>query len=411
MRGMFPRRVFNLMLIVALVMFLMPPAGRAYEEKEDDEDKDKPQRLIVMAAEYPGVEVSPDEDEVSLDIRFTNRGRSDETVKVWIAEQPKDWKARIKTYRYTVKGVFVKSDDYKTLTFEAEPPKDVKPGDYKFRVKGETPDGKFKFDQAIIIKVKSEEEEEKEGSKDLELTVSYPVLRGPSDAKFEFLIEVDSKLDKAAVFDLFAEGPKDWDVLFKPRWEDKYISSLRLKEHGSQSVAVEVKPAPDAKAGEYPINVRVVSGKTNATAKLTTILTGTYDLKVSTPTGLLSLDARQGKTANVSINVENTGSAPNSNIKFLSFKPENWKVEIKPEQIPLLKPGEVKTVDVAITPYEEALVGDYSVNVSMEGEKVTKPIEFRVTVNASTAWGWIGIGIIAGVVLGLTGLFRWLGRR
>jgi uncharacterized membrane protein len=35
----------------------------------------------------------------------------------------------------------------------------------------------------------------------------------------------------------------------------------------------------------------------------------------------------------------------------------------------------------------------------------------RVTVKASTAWGWIGIAIIVVVIAGLSALFIWLGRR
>ena len=66
---------------------------------------------------------------------------------------------------------------------------------------------------------------------------------------------------------------------------------------------------------------------------------------------------------------------------------------------------------MTITPNEEALVGDYSVNVKVDGEKASKTLEFRVTVKASSAWGWVGIGIIVAVIAGLIGLFRWLGRR
>lgn len=138
-------------------------------------------------------------------------------------------------------------------------------------------------------------------SKDLKLTTSYPVIRGPSDATFEFSVEVDSKLEEDAVFDLFAQGPKGWDINFKPAYETKYISSLRIKSKQSTSVAVEVKPAMGATAGEYPISVRVSSGNNNAEAKLTVILTGTYGLEVGTPSGLLSLDARQGKPSNFRI--------------------------------------------------------------------------------------------------------------
>jgi uncharacterized membrane protein len=64
-----------------------------------------------------------------------------------------------------------------------------------------------------------------------------------------------------------------------------------------------------------------------------------------------------------------------------------------------------------VTPYEDALVGDYSIGVKIDGEKASKTLEFRVGVKASAAWGWIGIAIIVAVIAGLLGLFRKLGRR
>ncbi len=368
-----------------------------------------PARAISMAAEYPGVEIAKDED-VSLDIIFHNKGRKDEDVEVWIAEKPKGWQARIKTYRFTVTGIHVPSDEDKSLTFEANPEEGIKPGEYKFRINARTLDGKFRMSQTVTVKITADEGKSKE-PRGVKLSTSYPVIRGPSDATFEFSLEVDSKLDEDAVFDLLAQGPQGWDINFKPAYETKYISSLRIKSKQSTSVAVEVKPAMGAAAGEYPFNVRISSGDANAQAKLMVVLTGTYGLEVGTPSGLLSLDARQGRPANMSFYVRNTGSAKNSDIKFMTFKPENWKVEFKPEKIDAIEPGDVKQVEVIITPYEDALVGDYSVAVSVEGEKAAKTIELRTTVKASAAWGWIGIGIIVVVIGGLFGLFRWLGRR
>jgi uncharacterized membrane protein len=224
-------------------------------------------------------------------------------------------------------------------------------------------------------------------------------------------VEVESKLDRDAVFDLSAQAPEGWETNFKPAYETKYITSLRLKANSSQTVAIQVKPPANAKAGEYPIMMRVSSGDAKAEAKLMVVLTGTYSLDAGTPSGLLTLDARQGKPSVVSIFVKNTGSAPLQEIKFMSFKPENWKVEFKPEKIEVIEPGDLQQVEVTITPADEALVGDYSVGVSARGEKADKDIELRVTVKASAAWGWIGIGIIVAVILGLGGLFAWLGRR
>jgi uncharacterized membrane protein len=64
-----------------------------------------------------------------------------------------------------------------------------------------------------------------------------------------------------------------------------------------------------------------------------------------------------------------------------------------------------------VTPAAQALVGDYSVGVMVNGEKSDKTIEMRVTVRASTAWGWSGIAIIVFVIAGLSALFIFLGRR
>jgi uncharacterized membrane protein len=396
----------NVLIVSLVVMALALSPGLCFAKEQDE---NRPARSIFMAAEYPGVEV-PVEENVSMDIIFHNKGKSDENMEVWIAEKPAGWKAKIKTYRYAVTGVHVPGGDDKTLTFEAEPGKEIQPGKYSFRIEAQTEDGEFKMGQNILVVVTRAAEKSDE-DRGVKLTTSYPVIRGPSDATFEFSVEIVSKLDKDAVFDLFANGPQGWDINFKPAYESKYITSLRLKSNQNQSIAVEVKPALMADAGEYPINIRVSSGDAKGEAQLAVVLVGTYNLEVGTPNGLLSLDARQGKPANMSFYVKNAGSAANHDIKFMSFKPENWKVEFTPENIDIIEPGDLKQVEVAITPYEEALVGDYSISVNVEGEKASKIIEFRTTVKASAAWGWIGIGIIVAVIAGLFGIFRWLGRR
>ena len=406
-RNKLTHRISILLLVVSAFLVLQSPC--LSQEKEDNGSEPKQERLITMAAEYPGVVIPMDED-VSMDIIFYNKGRQDENVNVWIDQQPNDWETRIKTYQYTVTGVHVPSDENKKLTFEAEPLNGAKPGKYQFLVKAQTPDGEFKLSEKILVTVEEAEAEPKK-SKGVKLTTSYPVISGPSDATFEFSVEVDSELDEDAVFDLFAKGPQGWDINFKPAYESKYISSLRLKANESKSIAIEVKPAIGTEAGEYPVNVQVSSGQAKGNADLKVILSGTYDLEVGTANGLLSLDAGRGSPSNVSFYIKNTGSAANHDIKFMSFKPENWKVEFEPEKVDAIEPGDLKQVEMKIIPYEDALVGDYSVSVNVQGEKATKNLELRTTVKASAAWGWIGIAVIVAVIGGLFGVFRWLGRR
>ena len=401
-------QIFYICLVLTMVACLIGPSFVLAEEEKGKKD-DRPSRAIAMAPEYPGVIIPPGED-VEMDLIVYNKGKADENIDVEVTSIPRGWKARVKTYNFTVTGAHVENGETKRLTFFAEPEKkDVKPGRYVFQVKARTQDGKFRTTQKIAVTVSEKAEVIKE--KPVTLTTSYPVLRGPTDATFEFSLEVNNRQDKDRVYNLTFQGPENWEINFKPAYEAKYISSLRLEKNQSKSVAVEVKPYRLAEAAEYPINVRVGSGDAKAEAELTVILTGTYKLDAGTPTGLLSLEAQKGKPANMSIYVKNTGSATNNNINFLSLKPENWKVEFEPEKIEVLKPEELKQVEVTITPAEEALVGDYSVGLNVDGEKASKAMEMRVTVRASTAWGWIGIGIIVLVIAGLGGLFTWLGRR
>jgi len=401
----------GLFLIVTVISLSFVFLGAAFSAEEEKEKKEKkPPRAFVLYPEYSGVVVMQGE-EVRMDLIVENKGLSDEEVFIDLIDVPKGWKAKVKTYNFTVTGVHVLTDKSKTLTFLAEQEKGLKPGKYPFRLKGRSKDGKLQSECEIIVTVKAKEEAKK-AAEDIVITTSYPVLRGPSDAKFEFSLEVENKMEKDMVFNLSARGPSEWEINLKPAYEDKYISSLRLKEKQSQSVAVVVKPPRYAKAGEYPVFVTVSSGEKKAEAKLMVVLTGTYKIDAATPQGILSLNAFRGKPANISLYVKNVGSATNHDLTFLSVKPENWNVKFEPEKIDVLEPGDLKQVEVTITPAEEALVGDYSVALNVKGEKgADKDVELRVTVKASTAWGWIGIGIIIFVIVGLVGLFIYLGRR
>ena len=392
---------FSLFSLAVLSFFLFSTA-LAQEEKKDL----RPERGIAIFSEYSAVSV-PKGESVKMELTLENKGRKDETIDVKISTVPKGWKATTKGGSYLVSGMFVSNGKSRNLALNLEPDKTIGPGVYEFQFDAKTEDGKLTSSHKLTVTA----QERVAGADDIQLVTSYPVLRGQTDARFEFSVEINNRIEIDRAFNLFAIGPEKWEINFKPSYEQKQISSLRIKGGSSQSVAVEVSPPREAMAGEYPILVRVSSGDKKAEAKLTVALTGIYKLDAGTPTGILSLEALGGKTANVSLFVKNTGSAVNRNVSFSSFKPENWEVTFKPEKLDALEPGGLKQIEVMIKPAAQALVGDYSVGLMVDGEKANKTVEMRVTVKASTAWGWIGIGIILFVIAGLSGLFIWLGRR
>ena len=394
------RMIFSISLIVLL--FLFSSFTFAQEEKKDL----RPERGIAIYPEYSAVTI-PKGESVKMELTLENKGRKDETIDVKISTIPKGWKATLKGGSYLVSGMFVSNGKSRNLALSLEPDKTVGAGPYDFQFDAQTNDGKFTSAHKLAVTV----QERTPGLEDIQITTSYPVLRGQTDARFEFSLEVLNKIEVDRTFNLAAIGPEKWEINFKPAYEQKQISSFRIRGGQSQTVAVEVSPPREARSGEYPILVRVSSGEKKAEVKLVVMLTGIYKLDAGTPTGILSLEAVAGKPANFSLFVKNTGSAVNRNITFSSFKPENWEVTFNPEKIDALEPGALKQVEVTVKPAAQALVGDYSMGCLVNGEKSDKTVEIRVTVRASTAWGWIGIGIIIFVIAGLSALFIWLGRR
>jgi len=396
------RTILSIFLIMLIFCFFIPSFLFAQEEKKDP----RPERGIAVYTEYSRVTV-PKGEAVKMDLTLENKGRTDETIDVKISTVPKGWKAMLKGGSYLVSGMFVSNGKSRGLALSLEPDKGIGPGTYDFQLDAQTQDGKFTSTHKLTVTV----QERTPGMDDIQITTSYPVLRGQTDARFEFSIEVLNKIESDRTFNLTAIGPEKWEINFKPSYETKQISSIRIRGGQSQTIAVEVSPPREAQAGEHPLLVRVSSGEKKAEARLTVVLTGIYKIDAGTPTGILSLEAIAGKPANFSLFVKNTGSAINRNITFSSFKPENWDMTFKPEKIEALEPGALKQIEVTVKPAAQALVGDYSVGCLVNGEKSDKTVEMRVTVKASTAWGWIGIGIIVFVIAGLSALFIWLGRR
>jgi uncharacterized membrane protein len=395
-------------IFLVFTIFLLSAVSVGFAQTEKERDVlPRPDRGIAVYTEFSGVFSTPGEA-VRMELTVENKGKRDENVLLKLAQIPKGWKASLKAPNYTVDAVPVPATKTKVLTFVAEPDKTIGPGTYAFQVDAQTEDGKFTSTQKIRVNVRPKTA----AGEDFTVTTSYPVLQGQTDASFEFSLEVNNKSEADRNFNLSAQVPPKWEVSFKPAYEQKQISSFRIKGGSSQNVAVNVNPAKDATSGSFPIVVTVASGERKVDVKLTVVLTGIYKLDAGTPTGLLSLEALAGKPANISVFVKNTGSAVNKGVGFSSFKPENWKVEFKPEKIEALEPGAMKQVEVTITPAAQALVGDYSVGISVDGEKgSSKTVELRTSVKTSAAWGWIGIIIIVVVIAGLGGLFLWLGRR
>jgi uncharacterized repeat protein (TIGR01451 family) len=132
---------------------------------------------------------------------------------------------------------------------------------------------------------------------------------------------------------------------------------------------------------------------------------------LSGPEGRLSGDATAGKQRSFNFTLQNTGTAPAQSVKFDSTPPAGWKVTFDPKTIETIASGQNATVQVTMTPPDNAIAGDYMVDVGANGDGTSDSQSFRVTVLTSTMWGIAGLGVIGAAVIVLAAAVTRYGRR
>src|SRR5690606_32444706 len=141
------------------------------------------------------------------------------------------------------------------------------------------------------------------------------------------------------------------------------------------------------------------------------VITGSYNLELTTPSGRLNTSITAGSNEKVELLVKNTGSAALKNVEMKSSAPVDWTVEFQPAKIDVIAPGQHAQVVATIKASRKAVAGDYVTNLEARTVEKTATASLRVSVRTPLFWGWLGIMVIAGALGGVYYLFRKYGRR
>lgn len=87
------------------------------------------------------------------------------------------------------------------------------------------------------------------------------------------------------------------------------------------------------KAGTYAIPVKAATNATSAEAELEAVITGTHELKLTTPSERLNAKVTAGGKETIELEIKNTGSAPVADIELSAEAPAKWSVKFEHEKI------------------------------------------------------------------------------
>ncbi len=355
---------------------------------------------LVLSTPYPGVAVEPGERiTFPLEIRNTGAGK----VVLSVDSKPDGWEATIEGNGRRVHQVFAGGDYNPNVNLGIQLPAEVEEGDYQLVVSARG-GGRV---SSLTLDMRVTKDKVKGG----ELVTRYPELQGPSGATFQFRVDLTNNTSKEQSYSLGAKVAPGWQVNFNPANDSKQIASLSLEAGRSQGLDVSIIPPKNVMAGKYTIPIAAVSASSTAQTDLQVIITGTYELTLTTPSGRLNAQAVAGKETGLSLEVENNGSSDLENITLSSREPAGWSVTFEPEQIEKIAPGESRQVTAKIKPDAKAIAGDYVVNLTASTKEADGKAQIRVLVKTSTLWGLTGLAIILAVIAGVGAAFRYYGRR
>lgn len=378
----------NCFLLLAFLLGLIP--------MNDTRANDSVPQSVILYTPYTKISVSPG---ASIDYSIDLINNTDELThaNLSVSGLGRSWKHEMKSGGWSLSQLSVLPKEKKTFNLKVEVPLKVNKGNYHFVVHA----GNARLPLDVVVAQK--------GTYQTEFTTDQPNMEGNSKSTFTFSTTLKNQTADQQLYALMANAPRGWNVVFKPNY--KQATSAQVAPNSIQNVTIDITPPANVEAGSYKIPVRAATGTTSAELELEVVVTGSYQMELTTPRGLLSADVTAGDVKRIELVVRNTGSSLLKDIQLSANKPVDWEVTFEPSKIDALKAGETSTVVATLKASKKALPGDYVTTMMAKTPEVNADAQFRIAVKTPMIWGWVGVLIIAAAVGVVYYLFRKYGRR
>ena len=358
--------------------------------------QDAYQHGVTLYTSYTQISVAPGES-IDYGVDVINNSTDVKDLDISVSGIPRGWNYELKSGGWKIGKVSVLPGEKKTLSLKVEVPMQVNRGTYSFRVTA----GSYVLPLTVIVSA--------QGTYKTEFTTDQSNMEGQASAMFNYTANLRNRTAEEQLYALTHNAPRGWTVSF--RANGRQVTSVEVAPNATTSVSIEVKPPASIGTGTFKIPVRAFTASTSGELDFEAVITGSYSMDFTTPTGLLSSSITAGDVKKIELEVRNTGSSEMRGIELSASKPVDWEVAFDPDKIESLIAGSSTTVTAIVKASRKAIPGDYMVKMTARTPEVSSTADFRMAVKTSMLWGWVGIMIIVAVLGGVYYLFRKYGRR
>ena len=351
---------------------------------------------VTLYTPFTQISVPPGES-IDYSVDVINGNEAVENLEVSVSGIPRGWSSELKSGGWKIGQISVLPGEKKTLSLKVEVPVQVNKGLYHFKINA----GNYTLPLTIVVSA--------QGTYKTEFTTDQANMEGQASATFNYNANLRNRTAEEQLYAITANAPRGWTVSF--RANGKQVTSVEVAPNATTNVSIEIKPPAQIEAGKFKIPVRAFTSSTSAELEFEAVITGSFTMELTTPTGLLSSSITAGDTRKIELEVRNTGSSELKGIEFSSSKPVDWDVNFEPNKVEQLFAGSSTTVTALVKASRKAIPGDYVVKMIARTPEVSSTADFRMGVKTSMLWGWLGIMVIAAVLGGVYYLFRKYGRR
>jgi uncharacterized membrane protein len=352
---------------------------------------------VTLYTPYTKISVPPGES-IDYEIDVINNSSELKNVEIAVTGMPKGWNYTLKSGGWTVSQIAILPGERKTLSLKVDVPLQVEKGNYRFKVVA----GEFSTLPLVVIV-------SKQGTFKTEFTTDQANMQGNAKSTFTFSTKLKNSTADKQLYALMASTRPGWEVTFKANY--KPVTSVEIEPNNTTPITIEIKPPDNIDAGNYDIPVKATTNSTSADLNLQVVITGSYNMELTTPSGLLSANIAAGDTKRLPVLVRNIGSSVLSDINLSFSAPANWDVTFEPKKIDNLLAGKDIRVFATIKADKKAIPGDYALTIESKTPEASSKAAFRLSVKTSMLWGWVGILIIIIAIGSVYYLFRKYGRR
>ncbi|MFC6331617.1 NEW3 domain-containing protein [Paenibacillus septentrionalis] len=351
---------------------------------------------LELYTPYRQLTAAPGES-ITYSIDLINLSGTTQLANLSFRTNHQNWSYDLTTGGKNVQEIAVKAHDSQSLSLRLDVPLQIDPGNYTFTVSA--------GDASLPLTVTVAEK----GTFNSNFELEQSNMEGYAGSDFTFSATLRNQTAEEQTYALSASPANGWEVRFMS--SSNYVSSVTIDPNASQTISVKVTAPEGVEAGDYSIPIAAYNNATQAEASIEVSIIGSYNLSIKTSDERLNTTIRAGGSRTLEFIVENTGTAALEDINVSSITPTNWEVQFEPKTIASLEPGKTASVQAIITSNEDSLPGDYAMSVTARSDQKSADASLRVTVKSSVLWGWIGVAIIAAVIIAIYSLFRRYGRR